>query len=231
MKKLIALNLFGLLVVLSLAALLARNAADAVKAVSVVDSFTAIRMDANEVRTQMIAMSDAMRGFLLNPANQDEFAKKKQADHALAAAVKRLLAESSDPEYISIAGQVGKLDEEKLDPIENRILELASHDVKAATKAYFDEYVPIRTQQAELVERLRGLASSAFDREVHDAAAGMARVVSLVWWIGGGIIPLMIGAFGWSVWTTQSMSRRISAQTSTPRRSKKPRRRWKRWRR
>ena len=53
MKKLIALNLLGLVAVLALAALLARNAADAARTVSAVDTFTAVRMDATEVRTQM----------------------------------------------------------------------------------------------------------------------------------------------------------------------------------
>src|ERR1700741_5107141 len=131
MKKLIILNLFGLITVVALAAFLARNAGDARVTVTNLDGYTKIRLDANEIRTQMIAMSDAMRGFLLNPANKTEFDKKKAADAELSAAVKRLLGDGASPAQAEVAEQIGKLDEEKLDPIENRVLELAPRNAQA----------------------------------------------------------------------------------------------------
>src|SRR5262249_51146904 len=151
-----------------------------------------VRMEATEIRTQMILMSDAMRGFLLNPSDKAEYTKKKQADEALSEAVKRLLASTDNPEYSETARQIGKLDEERLDPIENRILDLASQDSKAATKSYFDEYLPVRLQQMALVDRLRELSSKAFDKEVESAVARSAEVWRLVAGVGGSLIALML---------------------------------------
>jgi methyl-accepting chemotaxis protein/methyl-accepting chemotaxis protein-1 (serine sensor receptor) len=214
-KKLIILNLFGLVTVVALSAFLARTASDARVTLADIDGYTKVRLDSNEVRTQMIAMSDAMRGVLLNPANQAEFDKKKKADAELSAAVKRLLAEGADPAYAEIADQIGKRDEEKLDPIEDRVLALAARDTKAATRTYFDEYLPVRAQQTALVEKLRGMASAAFDKAVAAESARASRTYALVIWLGGTLILLMSAAFGWSVWETRSMSARISAETAT----------------
>jgi methyl-accepting chemotaxis protein/methyl-accepting chemotaxis protein-1 (serine sensor receptor) len=213
-KKLVALSLFGLVVVIGLTALLARNASEAGSTLDAVKGFTNVRLEAQEIRLQMIAMSDAMRGFLLNPSNQAEFDKKKKADAALSAAVTRLLASASSPEYSDLARQIGKLDEDKLDPIEDRILDLAAHDAKAATHSYFNDYLPVRLQQLELVDRLQTLATGAYDAEVRDSAARTARVWTLAVRVGGTLIVLMIAAFAWSAWTTRMLSARISQQTA-----------------
>src|SRR5262245_49357014 len=215
MKKLIVLNVFALVAVVGLALLLARNASDAQKTLAAVDGYGNVRMEATEIRTQMILMSDAMRGFLLNPANRAEYDKKKQADEALVEAVKRLLASTDNPEYSETARQIGTLDAEKLDPIENRILDLASQDPKAAIKSYLDEYLPVRMQQMALVDRLRDVSSKAFDKEVKGAEARSAEVWRLVAGVGGSLIALMFGAFVWSAWTTRSMSRRLNGETAS----------------
>jgi methyl-accepting chemotaxis protein len=213
MKKLLVLNAFGLAVAIGLVGLLAWNARDAKSTMARLGSYTAVTMEAGEIRSSMIAMSDAMRGFLLNPAKTEEYAKKKKADEALIAAVKRLLAATSNPEYADIARQIGKLDEDQLDPIENRVLDLASQDVKAATQVYFDEYLPLRQKQMLLVEQLRSSAATAFTTEDRNAGAKMDFVAGLVLKIGGGIIVAMGLAFGWSAWATSLMSRRIGKET------------------
>src|SRR5262245_26145058 len=127
--------------------MLAQNARSARATLRAVDEFTTIRREATEIRTQMIAMSDAMRGFLLNPARREESDAKKRADEALSAAVDRLLARSSDPKYNDLAKQIGALDERELDPVENRVLDLASTEPSAAAAVYFKEYLPIRERQ------------------------------------------------------------------------------------
>src|SRR6478735_5811851 len=101
----------------------------------------------------MITMSDAMRGFLLNPANRDEFERKREADRALAQAVDRLMSETDDATYVQLARSIGNLDQLKLDRIEDRVLDLTARDPKAASAAYFGEYLPVRHEQMALVEK------------------------------------------------------------------------------
>jgi methyl-accepting chemotaxis protein len=215
MKKFIALNLIGLTLVGILAVWLWNNARGASTTLATLESLADVRKESGEIRTQMIAMSDAMRGYLLNPSNRDEFSKKKQADRALSDAVERLLAETSDPTYADLAKKIGELDEQKLDRIEDRVLELAAQDPKAATTAYFSEYLPVRTEQMALVERLQALATTGMATEVKTADAGMARTRSLVTWLGAISVIAMGAAFAWSVRSTRRFERQLATEAAT----------------
>ena len=214
MKKFIVLNLVGLVVVAALSALLLRNARSAASTLNAVDGFSTVQNEAGEIRAQMIAMSDAMRGFLLNPSRQEEYDNKKQADAALSKAVERLLANTTNAEYAELARQIGQLDEQKLDPIEDRVLDLAPRDAKAATSVYFNEYLPVRVQQMNLVDKLGRLAGEGFTGQVAAATAEAHRPTTLVLWAGGAVVLLMCGAFAWSVRTTRSVERQLAAETA-----------------
>ena len=61
-KKLVILNLVGLCVVIGLAYLLFQNASSALRTMESLQSVVAAQHDAAEIRVDMIAMSDAMRG-------------------------------------------------------------------------------------------------------------------------------------------------------------------------
>ncbi len=215
MKKLIALNLVALAIVIGLAGVVWFTTHHAETTLTALRTYTDVRMETAEIRTDMIQMSDAMRGYLLDPRQQKEYDKKKQADADLAAAVARLLAKADNPQYRELASRVAKLDEEKLDPIENRVLEMAPANAKGATAIYFNEYLPVRTEQMALVDRLRELSGTAFDAEMKTAAATMARTSTMVTSIGGIVIVAIALAFVWSVRTTRVITRRIAAETST----------------
>jgi methyl-accepting chemotaxis protein/methyl-accepting chemotaxis protein-1 (serine sensor receptor) len=215
MRKLIILNLVGLLVVIGLAALLVRNSRAEKATLTSLQGYTTVQIQAVEIRTQMIAMSDAMRGFLLNTKNTAEAEKKQQADDALVKAVESLLAATSDPRFGELADNIAKLDESTLDKIEDRILELAPKDPAGATKMYFDEYMPVRARQMEMVERLEKLAQDSYDGESQSQEVASARMSTIVMWGGGGVILLMIAVFGWSAWTTTRMSRQLAIESAT----------------
>lgn len=215
MRKLIVLNLAGLVVVIGLAVVLVNNANDAKRVLDHVKTYTAVQAEASEIRTNMIAMSDAMRGYLLDTTNKAEADKKQAADDALVKAVENLLAATDNPRFSELAKQIGELDETQLDRIEDAILETAATDAAAATKAYFAEYVPVRTRQMVMVDELRQLAHEQYDRELTASQAQMAWTVSTVIWIGGRVILVMAGAFGWAVWTTSRMTRQVDLETAT----------------
>ena len=191
------------------------NANDAKRVLDHVKTYTAVQAEASEIRTNMIAMSDAMRGYLLDTTNKAEADKKQAADDALVKAVENLLAATDNPRFSELAKQIGELDETQLDRIEDAILETAATDAAAATKAYFAEYVPVRTRQMVMVDELRQLAHEQYDRELTASQAQMAWTVSTVIWIGGMVILVMAGAFGWSVWTTSRVTRQVDLETAT----------------
>jgi methyl-accepting chemotaxis protein/methyl-accepting chemotaxis protein-1 (serine sensor receptor) len=215
MRKLIVLNLVGLVIVIGLAALLAQNARVARKTLEDVQEFTAAEVEAAEIRTQMIAMSDAMRGYLLDTNNKAEAEKKETADAALVKSVERLLEATSNPEFESLAEKIGELDETKLDRIEDAIVELAAKDPAAATKSYWADYVPVRMEQMALVDKLQGLAKKAYTDEMTTVEAQMARTMTLVIWVGGAVILVMIGASAWSALTAMRVTRQLTIETET----------------
>ena len=215
MRKLIVLNLLGLIVVVGLAGLLLQNARSAKRAMRDVQTFTSVQVEAAEIRTQMVAMSDAMRGYLLNTGNTAEADKKQHADDALVSAVERLLASTTNPAFADLARQIGELDETQLDRIEDGILETAATNPEAATKDYFGRYMPVREQQMAMVDKLQGLARDSYTAEVEAVSAEMDSTTAMVIRVGGGMILLMLAAFGWSAWTASSVSRRVSRETTT----------------
>ena len=215
MKKLIALNLMGLVVVIGLALLLSRNAQDARQTLVEMQALSNVQLESIEIRMQMIAMSDAMRGFLLDTTNKAEADRKTEADEALVAAVERLLGHTQEPEYRDLASAIGKLDEEQLDRIEDEVLVVAEKDAAAATKMYFGRYLPVRVQQMAMVDKLQSMAKAKFATEAQNATDHLAQTSTLVVWVGGTVILIMVLASGWSSWTTLAVSKQLTAETAT----------------
>jgi methyl-accepting chemotaxis protein len=213
MRKLIILNLVGLVAVIGLAAMLTRNASVARQTLEDMASFTTVEVEAAEIRLQMVAMSDAMRGYLLDTTNKAEAQKKEDADAKLVKAVERLLAATDNKTFADLAAKIGELDETKLDRIEDAVVETAGTDAAAATKMYWDDYVPVRTEQMAMVDHLQKIAQEAYTAEMTTVAASMARTMTLVLWVGGAVIGLMILAFLWSAYTGTQVNRKLSQET------------------
>jgi methyl-accepting chemotaxis protein/methyl-accepting chemotaxis protein-1 (serine sensor receptor) len=213
MRKLIVLNLVGLIAVIGLAAMLTNNAAVARRTMKDMESFTTVEVEAAEIRLQMVAMSDAMRGYLLDTTNKAEAQKKEDADAKLVKAVERLLAATDNKTFADLAARIGELDETKLDRIEDAVVQTAGTDAAAATKLYWDDYVPVRTEQMAMVDELQRLAHKAYTEEMTTVEAGMARTMSLVLWVGGAVIIVMILAFVWSAHTGTQVNRKLSQET------------------
>ena len=215
MRKLIVLNFVGLAIVIGLAVMLAQNARVARQTLEDIQEFTSAEIEAAEIRTQMIAMSDAMRGYLLDTSNKAEAEKKEAADAALVKSVERLLESTSNPEFESLATQIGELDETKLDRVEDAVVELAGKDAAAATKSYWVDYVPVRVEQMALVDKLQALAQKAYADEMAAVESEMTRTFTLVIWVGGAVILLMICASAWSALTATRVTRQLTVETQT----------------
>ncbi len=211
MRKLIVLTVTGLVAVVGLAALLGWEARSTDGTMSDIEALATVRAEAGEIRLEMVAMSDAMRGFLLDTSHDAEFDKKEAADEALVAAVDRLLKATNDPKIQELAKAIGALDDAELNPTENKVMTAARKDAAEATRVYFSEYVPIRDRQMAIVDELEKAAVAAADGHMAEARVESSRmlVVSIV--VGIGVLLL----FGWNVWSTLAVSRQLGHATST----------------
>src|SRR5215213_882120 len=84
-----------------------------------------VAVKAVEVRLAILEMSDAIRGYLLDPANQAEVERKSTADSMLVVRVDELLKLAPSADVLKYVEQLRDFDARKLDPIEVGILELA----------------------------------------------------------------------------------------------------------
>jgi methyl-accepting chemotaxis protein len=161
------------------------------------------------IETNMMQMSDSMRGFLLDPTRREEWDQKLKADEALVAAVKAVQQSTQDAKLLELVSAIGKLDEERLNPTENKVLELTTKDRKAAVRAYFDEYLPIRKEQMQLVDALRQAATDTSNEFARTETSDLDRRTAWILWFCGGAIA--IGAIGvaWSAWATLRLQNRM----------------------
>jgi methyl-accepting chemotaxis protein len=214
-RKLLVLNLVVLTMTAGLVVMLVRTTSQSSAALEQITALSKQVDEAEEIRKSMLLMGDAMRGFLLDPTMQSEWDAKMAADEALVAAVERLLAVTSDPTHRAMGEAIGKLDEERLNPAENRVLALAKTDRAAATKVYFEDYVPIRIEQMRQVDALLVAVRTASKTTADAQLAWLQQLRLVVLWLAGGGLLVCLGAGVWSWRTTSSVTRRIADAVTT----------------
>ena len=97
-----------------------------------------VAFKAVKIRLAMLEMSDAMRGFLLDPTNQAELARKAAADSALVSRVQELTTLAPSADVMKRLGQLTTFDSSRLNPIEDDILQLARSKQVAPARDKFD---------------------------------------------------------------------------------------------
>jgi methyl-accepting chemotaxis protein len=210
MRKLLILNIAALAGTAMLAVLIVRTTTGASQSLREMAALTDEITQANAIRKEMLVMGDSMRGFLLDPTQQREWDAKMAADDALVKAVAALLAGTSEPKRREMAEAIGKLDEEQLNPAENRVLDAAKTDREKATALYFSEYAPIRQKQMAQVDALLNevqQATSAHAAQEIEALDSLKRVV--FWFAGTGLVLCAIAGI-WAWRTTASVTKEIA---------------------
>ena len=115
-----------------------------------------IAQDALALRYDMLEMSDAMRGYLLDPKNDAERKRKIAADDRLSAGVKEMLGLSLPVSMESKIKEAAALDESTLNPIEDQVLQLISAGkIEEARSKYEAEYLPVRVRQEGMIDDLQ----------------------------------------------------------------------------
>ncbi len=118
------------------------------------------------IRFEVMVMSDALRGVLLDPTKTAERERKRAADtrfQRTAEQLRPLLAKH--PAVERAAQAMIDFDAAQLDRIENLVLEQSGRNVAEAMATYTTAYLPARAEKDRLLER--------FDKAVHDETDAM----------------------------------------------------------
>ena len=114
-----------------------------------------IEHKALELRFDMLVMSDAMRGFLINPANKEEIERKKQADQEFVADVEEIQRLAPEGDLHKLVQEAAEMDEKILNRLEDEILgTIAAGDLEAAKASYTAQYLPLRQKEEGVIGEL-----------------------------------------------------------------------------
>ena len=118
---------------------------------------------AAELRRDMITMSDALRGLLIDAASTKEGVRKRNADSSFAMTMRGLTTDLADrPEVMRTAKAVSDFDVGKLGPLEDELQGMIGKQTQQAVAFYESRYLPARLEQDKLVEQFL----AAMDREL-----------------------------------------------------------------
>jgi methyl-accepting chemotaxis protein len=153
---------------------------------TVIDRDDVIALKALEIRYAMLEMSDAMRGFLLDPTNQAELQRKLDADSVFALRIEELKQLGPSQVVLEKISQAGQFDATTLNALENDIMTLAKANKAAEAQDKFNgAYLSARGMQAALMEELEKVSKEEKNAAVSSAVirrerAGKTTVIVVV---------------------------------------------------
>ena len=108
-----------------------------------------------EMRFSMLEMSDAMRGFLINPQNTAEAARKKRADADFERAAGDIVTLAPGGDILALVNEAADLDRNVLNKVEDELLaHIAAGQIERAKARYTTEYLPVRLEQERLIANM-----------------------------------------------------------------------------
>jgi methyl-accepting chemotaxis protein len=140
---------------------------------------------AMDIRYAMLEMSDAMRGYLIDPTNQAEWERKLAADSTLAVRVEELKALNPSAEMLAKVEQAGEFDAKTLNRLENDVLDLTKAKKRdQAIEKFNGEYLAARGTQTAIMEQLEQEAekekAAAIALALRNAARAQAAVAVII---------------------------------------------------
>jgi diguanylate cyclase (GGDEF)-like protein len=155
------------------------------------------------VELELMTMSDAIRGYLLDPGSLTEVRRKLTADDELTKMVHELKASLAGmPDVLRLITGIETYDDQVLNESEDRLVGIATTDVEAAKRFYETDYLPKREREMGLVTALldevarvkagvRAKAAWAYVRQLGLGVCGIAAISILAWllaWLCGRVI-------------------------------------------
>ncbi|HEU4389031.1 MAG TPA: ATP-binding protein [Blastocatellia bacterium] len=116
------------------------------------------------IESNKLKVSESLRGRLLHPYGDfgtQELSHLSQAFDDLGSAYATTRQLAKDPQLISTLDEIERIDQQQLGKLERQILDSIERQESAeAERLYFDEYIPARAEQQQLLDQLNKLASS-----------------------------------------------------------------------
>jgi len=150
-----------------------------------------VRTKGLELRLDMMTMSDAMRGYLIDPSNQQWFDRKKEADAEFSRDVEDVKKLAPGGAMLSLINRAAEMDSQSVNRVEDEVLELArKNQVEPAKEKYVKEYLPIRQQQESLIDELEQHSTQSAE-QAFTSAHSRYQAVRTVTYV---LIVLLLGA-------------------------------------
>ena len=204
----LAILVLGAAASLGMMALLSRSVE---RLVSVTNVEGTIELRAQEARYDMLEMSDAMRGFLLNPSDISERRRKEAADAAFVADVAEIEKLAPAGVILEKIRQAGELDASRLNKLEDAILaDVSDGRIDVARRRYAEEYMPVRQQQEQLIGEMEHATRELKEKALADAQRTYqtTRTLTVVM-----LAVLIVAGVTVSLLLASSLSRTIRAST------------------
>ena len=126
-----------------------------------------------EIRNDMINMSDAMRGYLLDPTNVAEKKRKQDADDALVRDADAIIALNPGKVIEGKLKEAAALDASLLNRLENDVLTRAdAGKIEEARALYNGEYLAVRKRQEALIAEMETEASRRKEESLAQVESG-----------------------------------------------------------
>jgi methyl-accepting chemotaxis protein len=176
---LLGLLTLGSLASLGVLAILSRSIEDLKRVITVSD---VIEQKALELRYDMLSMSDAMRGLLVDPTNHAEEERKKKADDEFAADMAEITRLAPEGEILRLGRQAADMDENTLNRLEDEILaHIAAGDSARAKTRYTTEYLPLRHKQEAIIDAVAKEAVRLKEAAMESAQASYSVARTTTW--------------------------------------------------
>ena len=165
----LALLSIGSVVSVAVLTVLSRSIGEIKRVVTVSD---VIQHKALEMRFDMLAMSDALRGAMIDPLSVAERERKTRADQEFESDVEDIRSLAPEGEIRALIQEAADMDSGQLNRLEDELLAaIASGDVAGAKTRYTAEYLPLRLKQDSVIEdidaettRLKSVALASAER-------------------------------------------------------------------
>jgi methyl-accepting chemotaxis protein len=158
-----------------------------------------------ELRFDMMTMSDAMRGYIINPADNSEFDRKKAADDKFLSDAEEITKLSTYGEVADRIHEAEQMDSAVVNRLEDEVLEHVSNgDLEGAKKKYNEDYLPVRRKQEDVIQKMEQYTIDAKNSAYQSAqktfnTAKIATWILLGCLIVSGIAMSLVLAKGLSV--------------------------------
>jgi methyl-accepting chemotaxis protein len=132
-------------------------------------------------RLYVSEMSDALKGYILNPSNTAEAERKKKADDMNEETIKAMKELTSDQQFQAQIVELGKFDDANLNPAEDKVLNLIkSEKMQEAQDAFVKEYSPLRIQYNKMSEALGARAHDLAEAKISEIEADLHHALEII---------------------------------------------------